>query len=248
MDASFYALAALAVVLLGLSKGGLSGLGALAVPLMALKIAPVQAAAITLPIMIAQDWVGVYAFRRDVDRRNLVILLPAAIVGIVLAYLMAKRVNEDVVRLAIGLISVGFVGLTLLRERLSAHARRAEVGPGLFWGAAAGFASFVSHSGGPPFLVYTMPQRLKTSTFAGTSALFFAAVNLLKVPPYLMLGQFSRANLMISLTLLPLAVVSTLGGVWVVRRVSADKFYNFILVVTFGLGVKLIYDAARGLL
>ena len=54
-------------MLLGVSKSGLSGLGALAVPILALSISPLQAAAITLPIMVVQDWVGVYAFRREVD-------------------------------------------------------------------------------------------------------------------------------------------------------------------------------------
>lgn len=249
MDWGFYAAAAPAVILLGLSKSGLSGLGALAVPILALTIPPLQAAAITLPIMVVQDWVGVYAFRREVDRRNLAILLPAALIGVVLAFVLAARVSEDVVKLAIGVISVGFVGITLIRERwLSAKPARADVAPGLFWGALAGFASFVSHAGGPPFLVYTMPQRLAAPIFAGTSVLFFAAVNLMKLPPYVLLGQFSRASLTVSLTLLPLAVVSTLAGVWVVRRVPGEKFYAAVLIVTFGLGAKLVYDAARAML
>ena len=249
MGLGFYAVAAPAVILLGLSKSGLSGLGALAVPLLAQSIPPIEAAAITLPIMIVQDWVGVYAFRREVDARNLAILLPAALIGVVLAFLLAAKVSEDVVRLAIGLISVGFVGIMVARDRLlAAKPARAKIAPGLFWGALAGFASFVSHAGGPPFLVYVMPQRLRATAFAGTSVLFFALVNLMKVPPYLLLGQFSRAHLMTSLTLLPLAILSTLAGVWIVRRVPAEKFYNFVLVITFGLGVKLIYDAARGLI
>jgi uncharacterized membrane protein YfcA len=249
LDWGFYAVAAPAVVLLGLSKSGLSGLGALAVPMLALSIPPLQAAAITLPIMVVQDWVGVYAFRREVSARNLAILLPAALVGVALAFALASRVSEDVVKLAIGVVSVGFVGVTLVRDRLlAAKPARADVAPGLFWGALSGFASFVSHAGGPPFLVYTMPQRLAAPIFAGTSVLFFALVNLMKLPPYLWLGQFSRANLAVSLTLLPLAVVSTLAGVWVVRRVPAEKFYSAVLVVTFGLGCKLVYDAGRALL
>jgi uncharacterized membrane protein YfcA len=248
MDWSFYAAAAPAVILLGVAKSGFSGLGALAVPILALSIPPLQAAAITLPIMVVQDWVGVYAFRREVDRRNLAILLPAALVGVVMAFLFAARVSEDVVKLALGVISLGFVAITVIRDRwLAAKPTTAEVAPGLFWGALAGFASFVSHSGGPPFLVYTMPQRLSAPVFAGTSVLFFALVNLMKVPPYLLLGQFSRANLLTSLTLLPLAIVSTLAGVWIVRRVSTEKFYAAVLVLTLGLGCKLTYDAVRAL-
>ncbi len=248
MNVSFYALAGLAVVLLGFAKSGLSGVGALAVPLLALVMPPLQAAAITLPIMIVQDWVSVYAFRRDINRRILAILLPSALVGVVAAYFLASRVSEDVVRLALGVISLGFVGVTLWRDRLrNAKPTRADVAPGLFWGVVAGFVSFVSHSGGPPFLIYVMPQRLPTPAFAGTSALFFAAVNLMKVLPYLWLGQFTRAGLSVSLTLLPLAVAATLAGVWIVRRVPQEKFYAIVLVATFGLGAMLLWDAGWAL-
>ena len=75
----------------------------------------------------------------------------------------------------------------------------------------------------------------------------FAAVNLLKVPPYFLLGQFSRDNLVVSAWLLPVAILSTFAGVWLVRRVSADRFYAIILALTFLIGVKLTYDAVRAL-
>jgi uncharacterized membrane protein YfcA len=249
MTFGFIALACAAVMLLGLAKSGLSGVGALAVPLLALVMPPLQAAAITLPIMVVQDWVSVYAFRREVDRRNLVILLPGALAGVVAAYFLAEKVSEDVVRLALGLVSIGFVAISLWRDlKMKARPTPAKIAPGLFWGTVAGFASFVSHAGGPPFLVYAMPQRLAPAVFAGTSAVFFAAVNLMKVLPYVWLGQFTRASLSVSLMLLPLAIVATLAGVWVVRRVPQQKFYAIVLVATFGLGLKLIWDGSRALL
>jgi uncharacterized membrane protein YfcA len=249
LDAQAYAAAMVAISVMGLSKSGLSGLGALGVPIMALAIPPVQAAAIALPVLIVQDWVGVYAFRRGVDKRNLAILLPGALVGVVLAYLFAAKVSEDWVRLAIGLISVVFSALTYGRGRLGEAAPKpAEVAPGVFWGAISGFGSFVSHAGGPPYLVYAVPQKLPTEMFAGTSVLFFALVNLMKVPPYFWLGQFSRANLLASATLLPVAILSTLAGVWIIKRIPAERFYTLVLAITFGLGVKLIYDALRGLM
>jgi len=248
MNVTYFVLAGLAVTLLGLAKSGLSGVGALAVPLLASVMSPLQAAAITLPILVVQDWVSVYSFRHEIDRRNLAILLPGALAGIIAAYFLASKVSEDVVRLALGVISLGFVGVTIWRNRRShAPATRADVAPGLFWGVVAGFVSFVSHSGGPPFLIYVLPQRLPPAAFAGTSALFFAAVNLMKVLPYLWLGQFTREGLSVSLTLLPLAIVATLAGVWIVRRVPQEKFYAIVLVATFGLGVKLCWDAGRAL-
>jgi uncharacterized membrane protein YfcA len=93
-----------------------------------------------------------------------------------------------------------------------------------------------------------MPQRLEPRVFAGTGTIFFAAVNLMKVPPYFLLGQFSRANLSTSVILLPVAILATLSGVWLVRRVSAERFYPFILTMTFLIGLKLAYDSIRDII
>ena len=247
-EMQFYLVAAPAVIVLGLSKGGFTGLSLLAMPMMSLVISPVRAAAIVLPVLIVQDWVSVWAFRRDFSPRNLVILIPASMIGVVAGWLLAARVSEDAVRLAVGVISIAFVVYMLIRDRLDlAPAATPGVQSGLLWGSLAGFTSFISHAGSPPFRVYVMPQNLKPRVFAGTATMFFAAVNLIKLPPYFMLGQFSRENLTVSALLIPVAVLSTFAGVWLVRRVSAERFYAIILAITFLIGAKLTYDAVLAL-
>ena len=244
-----YLVAVLAVIVLGLSKGGFLGLGLLPTPMLALVISPVRAAAILLPILIVQDWVSVWAFRRDFSARNLAILIPASIVGVFLGWLLAARVSEDMVRLLVGVISLAFVVYMLIRDRLGRPpVESPRISGGLLWGSVAGFTSFVSHAGSPPFQVYVMPQNLKPRVFAGTATMFFAAVNLLKLPPYFLLGQFSRENLSVSAVLVPVAVMSTFGGVWLVRRVPGEQFYAIILAFTFLVGVKLTYDALEALI
>lgn len=247
--AAFYAAAIPAVAVLGLSKGGFSGLGTLAVPILSLAISPVKAAAITLPLLVISDWVSVWAFRRDFSSRNLAILIPSSLIGVGLGWLLAARVSEDAVRLAVGALSILFVAYMLTRDRLTGGAAaRAGVAPGVFWGAVTGFTSFISHSGAPPFQVYVMPQKLSPRMFAGTSSIVFAAVNLIKVPPYFFLGEFDRANLTAAAWLAPLAVLSAFAGVWIVRRVSMDRFYAAILALTFLVGVKLMWDALEAML
>ena len=244
----FYLVAFPAVVILGLSKGGFTGLSALAMPMLSLVESPIRAAAIVLPVLIVQDWVSVWAFRRDFSPRNLLILIPASMIGVAAGWLLAARVSEDAVRLAVGVISIVFVFYMLLRDRLGLAAVETPGVPGgVLWGSLAGFTSFISHAGAPPFQVYVMPQNLKPRVFAGTATMFFAAVNLIKLPPYFLLGQFSRDNLKISLALIPVAVLSTFAGVWLVRRVDAARFYAIILVITFLIGIKLTYDAVHAL-
>ncbi len=249
-DPLFYLAAMPAVVLLGLAKGGFSGLGMLALPLMALVVSPVQAAAILLPILMVQDVVSVWAYRRSWDRRNLLILLGGAVLGILAGYLLAARVSDSAVRLALGLTCIAFAlrRLTLERGGRTPAPTRADLGRGLFWGAVTGFTSMVAHAGGPPFQIYVMPQRLPRDVFVGTGAILFGLVNWIKVPPYIALGQFTGENMGTAVALFPVAIASTWAGVLLVRRFSAERFYTFVYALLILVGLKLTYDGFGALL
>lgn len=249
-DPLFYAAAIPAVTLMGLAKGGFSGLGLLSLPLMALVLSPVQAAAITLPILMVQDVVSVWAYRHTWDRRNIAILIPGAIAGILSGYLLAAKVSDAAVTLAVGVISVAFAIRRMVLERKGTppNPAKADVPRGILWGWVTGFTSMIAHAGGPPFQIYVMPQRLPRDVFVGTGAVFFALNNWIKVPPYIALGQFTAENLTAAAVLFPVAIASTWAGVWLVRRVSGERFYTLVYILLVLVGSKLIVDGARALL
>ncbi len=248
LDLAFFAAMVPAVILMGLSKGGFSGLGLLSLPLMALVVSPVTAAAIMLPLLIAQDVVTVWSYRRDFDRRNLATLAPGALLGVLAGYLLAAKVSDAAVGLAVGLISIGFALRRMLGDgKRPAAVTKASWGAGGFWGFLCGFTSMIAHAGGPPFQIYVMPQKLPPAVFVGTGAIFFAAMNLVKLVPYIALGQLSAQNLTASAALLPVAVAATFAGVWLVRRVPAERFYGIIYWLLLLVGLKLAFDGVRGL-
>jgi uncharacterized membrane protein YfcA len=242
-DWHFYAIAIPAVILLGLSKGGFAGMGALSMPMVALATDPVRAAAILLPILIVQDVVGVWAFRRSVDWPVLGWTLPGAAIGILLGYGFASSVSPGAVMALVGAISILFGGYRLWAERHRlAEARRSSGWLGALAGVAAGFTSQIAHAGGPPFQLWVLPRRLPPPVLVGTTAIFFAVVNWLKVPAYLALGQFTAANLLTAAMLAPVAILSTFAGVWLVRRVPAERFYGAIYWLMILVGLKLVWD------
>ncbi|MGN5375583.1 sulfite exporter TauE/SafE family protein [Sphingomonas hankookensis] len=227
----------------GLAKGGFAGMGALSMPLLALAIDPVRAAAILLPILIVQDVVGVWAFRRTFDRHVLAWMLPGAAVGIALGYGFAASVPPSAVLAAVGLISMLFGAWRLWTERRGMPvASRSPGWVGSLFGVLSGITSQIAHAGQPPYQLWVLPRQLPRDMLVGTTALFFCAVNWLKVPAYLGLGQFTRANLLTSAALLPVAIATTFGGVWLVRRVSAKRFYTLIYVLMIAVGAKLVWD------
>lgn len=237
----FYALAIPAVILLGLSKGGFSGMATGATPLLALYLPPLEAAALLLPIVICQDMISIHFYRREWSGGNLKVLLPGAGLGLALGWLFASYVSDDAIRILIGATALAFVIDVWLRASRSGPKQRTALG-GLFWGAVSGFMSFASQGGGPPFQVYTLPQRLPKMTFVGTTTIFFAAVNVLKIGPYFLLGQFSAKNLSTSLVLLPIAVIANFTGIWIVKTVPTALFYRITYILLFILGLVLFWQ------
>ena len=146
----FYSVAIPAVILLGLSKGGFAGIGTAATPLVALYLPPLEAAALILPVLITQDLISLYVYRRDWDATNLKIMLPGALAGMALAWLTASYVSDDTIRIIVGLVGVAFVANMWLQRKAEAPTR-GHVASGAFWGGVSGFTSFMMQGGGPPF-------------------------------------------------------------------------------------------------
>jgi uncharacterized membrane protein YfcA len=186
---------------------------------------------------------GLWAYRRHYDRRNLEILVLPAAFGIFVGWLTASKVSEAHVSLLVGLIGVGFCVNAWLRRDRVAPARPADVPRGIFWGTVTGFTSFVSHSGGPPYQMYVLPQRLEKLTFAGTATIFFAIVNALKLLPYWQLGQLSFGNLELAGLVAPFAVAAVFGGVWLTRKIHDRWFFRIVYLALFLVSAKLVWGA-----
>jgi uncharacterized protein len=236
----FYLVAVPAVTTLGLSKGGFSGAGTIALPLMALVVPPVQAIAILIPILLTQDVVTVWSYRRTWEARILKIMIPGQFVGVCIAWAFAAYVNDTAIRLVVGAIAVLFTLNHWLGFSERAAARRPTTASGVIWGMVSGFTSFLANAGGPPFQLHVLPQKLDKETFVGTFSIFFACGNALKVIPYFMLGQLTATNMTTSLALLPLAVVTNIFGVWLVRRTPTEYFFRIIYILIFLIGCELI--------
>ncbi len=247
-DPATFSAVVVAVVLVGLSKGGLGGAFAMmGVPIMVLVMPPLQALALMLPVLLMMDAVSLWAWRGWYDRATLLVMLPGALLGIALGALAAAFTSDAAVRVLVGMVALGFVVRMALARR-DAPAKGQSGWRGGFWGAVAGFTSFVAHAGRPPFDVYALPLRFDPRVLAGTSVIFFAVVNAVKLLPYAILGQFDREILLTAGVMLPVAVLATLMGAWIVRRMRAEVFYPVMYAMLALVGLRLVWDGARGLL
>ena len=237
-----FLLASLAALLVGLSKGGLPTIGMLGVPILSLVMPPMKAAVMLLPIYVISDMVSVWLYRKNFSAVNLKILIPAGIFGVFIGWLTASYTSEAATKLLIGCIGVGFCLNTWLRKG-PATARGADLPRGIFWGTLAGFTSFISHAGGPPFQVYALPQRMPKIVFAGTATILFTFINIAKILPYQLLQPYSLDDLQHASVLVPAALLGTVVGAYLTRKIADVWFFRCVQIGLFVISIKLIADA-----
>lgn len=245
-DPVFLVSAFFAVVLLGLAKGGFSGIGMAATPLLALTMPPLQALAVMLPILMMQDMISVWWYRREWDAWNVKVMLPGAVAGTLLAWWLASVVSDNVVRVLIGAIGVLFV-LNVWFGRMPPP-KKPSAAMGVICGAGAAFTSTIASAGMPPFSIHVLPQRLDKMTFVGTVTMFFAAVNMMRVVPYVGLGTLTRESLAVSAALAPFAIATNFLGFWLVERIPTGPFYRITYALMFFISSALLAQGVVGLL
>jgi len=247
VDPWFYVTAIPAVFIYGIGKGGLGGaLGIIAVPLMAMAIAPAQAAAILLPILCVMDMFAVKQHYRHADYGLLKCMLPGSLIGVALAGLFLSVTPESGLKLLIGGISLLFC-----LQYVAVGTDKQKKGGTLsawFWSIMSGFSSTAIHAGGGPASIYMLPLKLDKIVLVATMAVLFGIINLFKLIPYTLLGQFDQTNLMTSLVLMPLAPVGVTIGVWLLHRVSQAVVYRLCYLFLFLSGCKLFWDGGQTLL
>lgn len=246
-DPWFYAAAIPAILLVGISKGGFgTGAGMFATPLIALTIPIPQAAAILLPILCVMDLSGLYAYRGTFNRAVLPTVLLGGVVGVALGALGFRYFDESVIRILLGTMALGFV-LHRYAYRASLEAARPSPRKGFVCATVSGITSTIAHAGGPPLSMYILPLRMEKAVMVGTTVVFFAVINFVKLVPYTWLGLFDSRNLMTSLVLVPLAPVGIWLGVNVMRRIPEAPFYRICYAILVIVGAKLLFDGIRGL-
>jgi uncharacterized membrane protein YfcA len=249
-DPWFYVVAVPAVILFGISKGGFGGgLGVVGVPLMALVISPVQAAAILLPILCIMDLFAIRRFRGLWVWSELRILVPASLLGIGIGTLLFGYMSAAAIRLIVGLVAIAFTIHYWWSRRVGAASADTDFPTafGILGGGTAGFTSFIAHAGGPPVNMYLLRRSLNRTEFAATTIFFFAVVNYVKLVPYGWLGQLDTSNLLTAAVLSPLAPLGIEIGHFLHHRVSDQFFFRVMYVLLFVVGCKLVYDGLTGL-
>ncbi len=246
MTIETYIVAALAIVLVGISKAGFGGGTAiLATPLLAMVFPASEAIAILLPLLILTDLISLCFYWGNWERAPLLRFFPGCVVGIIVGSMLLGVVDD---RWLSGILGVICLGFCLLRWRARGRAPLPEKSApgwkqGSVMGVLTGITSTLAHAAGPVFTMYILPYGYAPRKFVATTVLAFTCVNLLKLPSYLGMEVISSATLLDSLRLAPGVPVGVLIGLWMNRHLSPERFKVIIYLILFLSGLKLVFTA-----
>jgi len=227
-----------AAVVVGLSKTGIPGIGAVVVTAFALVLPAKESTAAVLLLLICGDIVAVSLYHKSADWRQLVRLLPAVIPGIALGWVFLKYVSDTVLLITVAvtlLVAVALqIGLRARDRRRTKVAdgtppggparRRTAWVPPVLAGVAAGFTTMVANAAGPVTTLYLLAIKADKTRFVATGAWFYFLVNLAKVPFSASLGLIHAGTLLLLATLIPLVLVGTWVGRIVLKHLSQRTF------------------------
>ncbi len=223
-----------AAVGVGISKSGLSGIGMVHVLIFAFVFGGRVSTGILLPLLIVGDICAVRLVGRDVLWGNVRRLLPPALVGVAVGWLLLGRLDEQAFKPLIGGIILALSAgqfMRMWRPELFAHV------PHTTWfvwmmGVLAGVTTMLANAAGPIVALYLLAIALPKTQLVATAAWFFLIVNCLKVPLSANLGLIGPTTLAINLLLAPCVIVGVIAGRWIVARIPQRAFDSLILAFT----------------
>lgn len=222
-----WALLVAGALIVGFAKTAIGGAAMVAVGLFAQALPTRESTGTLLLLLLVGDLVATWAYRRSVDRRLLLRLVLPVLIGVGGGVVFLRLVDDLVLRRTIGVILLVLLVVQLVASRRPAAQTGSRVA-GRVYGALAGFTTMVANAGGPPMNLYLLREQREKWTFLGTTAWFFMAVNLIKLPFMVGLGLVTHRSLLLLPLLAPVVLIGAALGRWAVSRINQVWFTRIV--------------------
>lgn len=241
-DTWLLVLALLGSLCIGMSKAGLSGTSTLNVVLMAKIFGAKESVGVILPMLIAADFMGFLVNRKGGSWRRIVPMVPPAIAGVVVGWLLLGKFDDAMARVVIGWIIIVLLAFNwvLNRRRQDFIALTEHHGFTLAMGFLAGVVTMLANAAGPVMTVYLLAQHLEKKEYLGVFSRFFLFINLFKLPFSANLGIVNPKSLMTNLTLMPGVILGVFIGWWILKKLPQKLFEEVLFWLTAFAAVWLI--------
>lgn len=231
----------ISAVVTGFAKSGISGMGTLAIPVMAMGFGAKASSGILLPMLITGDIFALFFYRRFAQRKILSAILPYALVGIVLGYFGLRAISDHMLKIVMGILVIVLIGITPLVRKIDTSAGHWKYWLAPLFGVLAGITSMMANAAGALVTLYLLWMNVDKNEFLGTNAWFFFIVNCCKVPFSMHLGLINAQSGLLNLFLVPAVLAGAFAGVWLVKRINQRVFEISVQVLTLVAGIRLLF-------
>lgn len=242
MPVEYYVIVALVGLLIGLSKGGMGAvLVVLTTPLLSMVMPVPNAISLALPLLLIADVFALWIYWKQWDMAYVRLMLPLGAVGVAIGSVLLAVLPDLTLRRVLGLFTVGFILYRLIAPRLAQLEYQPRRWHAYAAGAASGLGSALANTGAPPFTAYMLLQKVSPLIFAGTTTLFFAIINLLKLPGLLLTGQFDYHQFTDTLWVVPAIPLGVMIGKWLINRIDRETFERILLILLIVAALILLF-------
>jgi uncharacterized membrane protein YfcA len=174
---------------------------------------------------------------REVEIKAAWRLIVSTLVGIPIGLYYLKSAPEEVIKIILGVLLIGF-GLhsLLVKAKLRLKTERLSYGFGFFAGALGG----AYNTGGPPVVIYGTLRGWPPERFRATLQGYFLPCSLMVVSAHAAGGLWTPTVLGLYVYALPVIVVAVVAGQLVSRRLKPERFSRILYGCLIAMGALLV--------
>jgi hypothetical protein len=220
------------------------GFGTVAVPTLLLVLSPAATVTLSKVVGAGTGWIVLLSIWRATRWGTIARILPAALVGLLLGGYILTGASPAAIQL--------FVGVLVLISAVTLVVRPVLIERDTLWATSlVGFLTGVMGNAtgllAPAVVVYFTGRRFPKDAFRATTLALFLLVELVGLPTLLLQGAISSDDVLFAAAMLPAAVAGRLGGLWLARRVSAERFRALVVALLFVIAASSIATGLGGL-
>jgi uncharacterized protein len=217
----------------------------IAMPLLALfidiKIATPLIALIAFFIAISiliKNW-------KKVELKSAWRLIIASLIGIPIGLWYLKDINENVIKLVLGIIVLFFAIYSLLKPKL--HRLNGEKYSWIF-GFIAGIMGGAYNTNGPPIVIYSSLKKWNPQKFRATLQGYFFTTGIMVIAGHGIAGNFTTEVLSYFAYCMPVVIIAVVLGARLNKKIPAERFHKYIYLILVILGTMLIINSTNNLI
>jgi len=217
----------------------------IAMPLLALfidiKIATPLMALIAFFIAISiliKNW-------KNIEFKSAWRLIVSSLVGIPIGIWYLDDINENIIKLTLGIIVLLFAAYNLAKPKL--YYLKSEKYAWIF-GFIAGILGGAYNTNGPPIVIYSSLKKWNPQNFRATLQGYFFTTGILLVISHGIAGNYTNEVLVYFAYCLPVTLVAVLIGARLNKKIPIIKFHKYIYMILIVLGFMLIYNSIVNLI